>query len=576
MRRLNFALLSFVLLTINPLLALAQTTKYWSGTGDDANDGNSPTSAWRSPAKITAELAKRNNAISTLVVDTTQSPIELDSQLVIGENARGITVTSIDESLADLRAYKTLNNFEFYQPDAARHPNVWATNDAQPDIVLWELTDATHADSLFWYSHPVGTSYVSVADLLDSTDGSFWTDGATLYFNPRGLASPISNNKIYVRSRLYAGTESTHSDAIQIMTSATVEHLAIGGTTLAGAIDNSPDNGYAVRVTNGASTVLRDCYLYAWSKHAISAINGEPNGSLLVERVRAEQGSPYANLGGQSAFVSYSDGSGYNLNHIYRECRTENNAGLIGSTVGTHGDYTVFYSHVTGSTPLNNYHYRQLRIENCRFPRGGITNEGGVAPAQFVVENSLVGAITTYAEAIINHSTFDWGFASPEATAGRIRVTNSVFTPNAYPSDAKAIFRIRGTMDYENNVIDLADTPYSGLMMFRLYELVSFRFVGNTVKLKSNYSPTSFFTPFIGFLISDAPKCDFRNNIYIVPANRVFSENHEGGIRIGRPRTEPYYTFTGWQSAGFDFGSVRRDLLAGKIRVGQARLYKRN
>ena len=102
----------------------AQSTKYWSATGSDSNDGNTPSTAWASVAKVNAEIATPDNKINQLVIDT-NSPIYLTETLTIGTNASGLVVTTSDEKQADLRAYKLLSAGTFSVPDPTNTDKVY-------------------------------------------------------------------------------------------------------------------------------------------------------------------------------------------------------------------------------------------------------------------------------------------------------------------------------------------------------------------------------------------------------------------------------------------------------------------
>ncbi|MBW3609267.1 MAG: hypothetical protein KY463_13115, partial [Actinobacteria bacterium] len=94
--------------------------------------------------------------------------------------------------MADVRGFKPLAG-PYARPDASAYPNVWAAADTQRDVVLWEDRK--------WMNHVRGSTFDAVAAALNSTPGSFWTDGVAMYFHPFGSTDPNADGKVYERSR---------------------------------------------------------------------------------------------------------------------------------------------------------------------------------------------------------------------------------------------------------------------------------------------------------------------------------------------------------------------------------------
>lgn len=289
-------------------------------TGNDANDGKTAQTAWATVAPANTALAVAGNGITHLRIDTSGSPLYLTASLVIHANAKGITVEGATPGTkADIRAYKVLSNASFTQPDSGTYPNVWSTTDTQATAVLWEKGGSAGED-LIWYTHKRGANFAAVASNLNNTAGSFWTDGTTLYFRPLTGNDPVGDGKEYVRSRFFTGNDNPAAggDALKMFGQGIVRNLKIGGTTLANATTGAPDDGYVLRTSPAAgTTTIKDCYLYAGSKHVVGAINGATNSTLIFDTVQAEQASCFGDAGAQTVWVSYSDAASH-LTHIYR------------------------------------------------------------------------------------------------------------------------------------------------------------------------------------------------------------------------------------------------------------------
>lgn len=413
-------------------------------TGSDANTGLTPATAWATVAPANTALAAANNRITHLRIDTSGAPLYLTAALVVGSNTRSITVEGATPGVkADIRAYKVLSNAAFTQPDVGTYPNVWQIADSALHSVLWER-DGSAAYDLIWYTHPIGANFAAVAATLNSTAGSFWTDGTTMYFRPLTGNDPVGDGKEYVRSY---GIQTAAIDCTSAP-GVIVRNLMLGGTCLARSTDSDPIGAYCINVTPAAGTsIVNDCLLYYGSKHNLAFIEGANNSTAIAERVQCEQGSPYVAVGGQSVFVSYAT-TGTGLRHIYRRCSSVKNAGLVGSKAGTAAILLpAMLSHSGGS----GVQFASILIDACSYPRMAINqNHLQWASGNYVVQNSRIGKASCVDMTLIG-CYIDDAAALPASGTGAARLYNCILSDLTVATEG---FQTSGTLYMENCTID--------------------------------------------------------------------------------------------------------------------------
>lgn len=551
--------------------AAAQSIKYWSASGNDSNNGNTPATAWASVTKINTALAAPDNGITRLVI-ATNAPIYLTETLSIGANASGLTVTTSDDNYADLRAYKVLAAFSL--PDSTNAGNVYYSADAQNGSVVWELTDPTRADSLKWLTRINGTSFEANKAALQATPGSFMQDGANgLYFHPFDSTNPNSDGKTYVRSRRFADLYSSNGgNAIDVTGGRlTLEKLMVGGTTIANPNGGDASDGYSIKLFQAGDSVVRDCYLYAWSKHALGVIEGITGAKFLAERVRAEQGTPW---GDQTAFVSFTDMNSpvaaYSLDHTYRNCQTLKNAGLPGSTAGQNTGYAVFYTHFNGDVSTGRYPYDSMLLDGCHFPNGRISNGSILPPGKFLITNSKFGDGVGYGEMRVDRSWLQ-EVVVPEWVGSRVTVTNSIIKRDG----GMAFQSTRGTVIYRNNTIDTSRyRSFYPLFLFTHDQMGTFTFENNLVKLRldpdvvgtANDGNSSSQSLFGNIRVQDEALLVMRNNGYDVTTAEVYNPykiplfvQYHFAAPTGRAGP-PYLNFNEWLARGIETNATNGDL----------------
>lgn len=365
--------------------------------GDDSADGTSPMTAWKTAAKINLESnyagmlsANSQESGDILVINTGGLPLDLDGQ-ALSFSTNGLNVKAVEgQEWVRVKSYRSLPN-PIWQVTST--PNVFSTTDTQADIVLWE-------DDKFMH-HPMGGTFSAVAGQVSSTPGSFWTDGSTLYVHPFGSTDPRQDGKRYERSYRFVEGSAILLNAANL----NIQDIHVGKTCLAEATNNDPIGGYCMGFTGTSGyTTVKHCYLYYGSKHNIGIVQGNAGDEVLLEDVQCEQGSPYANSGGQTLFVSFNHQPlDLNIRHRFIRCRSVANAGLIGSAAGTMTQsYPVFYSHNMGH-PGEPSQFGAFEFIDCDF---GIGNIQGLSVKRVRVEGTRCGSLSFESDVMADRCTF--------------------------------------------------------------------------------------------------------------------------------------------------------------------------
>lgn len=501
-------------------------------TGNDSNDGTSPEKAWRTTAKLNEEgryigmfPAESADLGDTLLIDTGEA--ELDSGgLGLMLRTAGLNVrASPGQEWIRIKSYRSLSSHAW---EPAGIPNVFTTTDTQAHIVVWEDDK--------WLHHPTGPTLTSVAEALSSTPGSFWTDGARLYLHPFGGTDPRNDGKRYERSYNFSN-DPAEAGASMAAANLRVCDLHIGKTALAHAIDNDAIMNYCLRCVSTGQVVIEHCYLYYGAKHNLGIVAGAAGTEVLIDDVRAEQGSPYPNVGGQTVFVSFEGGpSNMGIIHRYRNCVSKANTGLIGSTTGTINQvFPTFYSHnVTGSNQ-----FARFEFIDCDFGNGPVY---GGAVGTVLIQGSTMGAVGFGSNVTIERSRiqgalqcdpdFSLSMRHSIQSLGGILHSNSfagTVAIQACTLDGSSIYSIQG------GVPQAAFFTRSGP--------IHFTFRNNVVRLPADFVGANLFS-----LLRSTDTLDINHNAYQLGANRLVYQYQDADGAANRSLDE-------WQDLGFDAAS---------------------
>jgi hypothetical protein len=514
-------------------------------TGNDANDGTTAGSAWRTCDKINAVSAHTGILPATsyasgskLTIDTTSSDLDVGqvpSGLVL--STRGLTVIGPDSlnRKITVRAYVVIAGAQWVVVGSG----VYSAPNSSPDAVLWE-------DSK-WMNHPNGADYASVSAALASTPGSFWTDGATMYLHPFGNTDPRSDGKTYARSA-YPGTRS----AIWLM----APDMDICGITVGMTCDvqtgGTSQSGYGIGSSSsafGGISRVRECYCYYGGKHALGFTNDTTNSDITVENCQVEQCSPYS---GQSCFVNYmADTGGTMTGNIarYRRNICNKNSGLIGSAAGQNTNQQVWLCHNNGA----GVQWVDFEFTDNMFPRGSI--QSGMIDT-FRITGGRLGAVAAYSpNTICERVYFDAeGFQVNVADVpGRNIVRNCLVVPEIPFGGGNNGWTIRGKITVEGCTFDMTKVP-AGPEGVALYFLegsskpVDVIFHNNVIKSNGKHSIIVY-----GKTGFDVLTFDYNAYSQLANSVAVFYNNGSGASN---------YTFAQWQAIGYDTHSFQLASLA--------------
>lgn len=527
-----------------------------TASGNDANDGATAATAWKSAAKITAESQYSgildSNATGpgngdALTIDTSGGP------LVIGTSTLAFATQGLKVQPASGQTYimcqaeQILSNAAFTK--TAGLSNTYQTTDTQSLIVAWEN------DKWMWHvksssfgaaasvSNPennVVTNYSSTGAALDALPGSFYTDGSKLYIHPFGNTNPVTDGKIYTRSI-------NRGNAASAVAFSAGNYRAIGFYVRKTTLVDQGDNDFgaycfqeAVLHGSGFSDSIEGCYFAYGDKHCLGSTSGTTASSLLVLNTQCEQAHAYCSFGGQTPFVSYTGSTTADVTHIYRNCTCLARSGRIGSTagnpIGTGGDIFLSHNNGTGTS------FSSITLDNCNFASGSVSV--GVSTNFTLTNGTKVGQVlTSCPNNTAQGVTFTEQLVTMQGSAANLTIQNSLIKPTFALKPAPPYFGllVTGNVGIQGCTFDLA---------------------GITGDSNSYFEQ--------GMIQRTGPlNLTFRNNAYVVPAGQnlpllyntgnsdtlTFDHNAYNlgaGTILARSSTGANLTFAQWQALGRD------------------------
>ena len=545
------------------IIAPVEQSNNWyvnAASGNDANDGATPSTAWKSAAKITTESQYCGMLDSNttgpgggdvLTIDTSGGTLPLGPN-ALTFNTRGLTVQPASgQTYIKFQAEEFLANSAFTLASGLSH--TYKTSDTQSNIVAWENdmwmwhVQAASFTSTATVTNPttsVATNYASAGAALDATPGSFYTDGTTLYIHPFNDTNPVSDGNVYTRSY----NRSTNS-AILFNAGG---YVANGFYVRKTALVDSGNNDFLAyclqdgAITgNGLSSEVENCYLAYGDKHCFGATGSAPGSSLLVLNTECEQGQPYCGYGGQTPFVSYTGTATADIVHTYRGCTCLARSGLIGSTagdpVGTGGDIILSHNNGTGLS------FATITIDDCNFGSGNI--DINVA-ANCVITNktSANGVLTSNPNTTIQETTFTGQVVQMSgALSSSLTMKNCLIKPVVALSSTHPVYYgllVFGNVTIEGCTFDLAgltgdSTAYFQQAFLQRTGALNLTFRNNTYVVPSGEN----FPLLYNVLGSDT--LSFDHNAYNLGAGTTLVRQYNG-VATGS------LTFAQWQALGQD------------------------
>lgn len=523
------------------ILSPVQTPASWHFDSISGNDSNSGLSG--SPWQTVGQF---NNFNTWGVILGSDSPGQGDRVYLDGvfdvastqmlPTAPGITIDSGNAGLAEIKSWKDISGpgVTWTQYDAGNYPNIWTTTDGSAtdltSVVIWENDK--------WMNHPMGANIAGVRASLNTTAGSFFSDGSNLYLHPFGDTNPNNDGKTFTRSRNIA---SGGSVVYSTSSNPTIKNLLIRKTALARSTDNDPASGYGLQV-DGASGLGVGLFSNIWtvanSKHGIGFTDSSSNRDFTVVDCHSEQSSPYAN---SSPFVDFNGNNSATGNKtLYQRCVSMAPFGLIGSTNGFVAETTAYISHNNGT----GQQFLSLIFDSCTL-NGAVSLSGADYAAAFT--NSTIGG-----------NPGGSGQGASIIRADRCTITELPLSCNnsglsCTVSNCLLLFRYAhfngssgalcsGTNIYVCNTFDTSLYSASDTVNFGLFKrggLATFVFTNNVFIVPAGKSFT---------VLENGTNTDtllFDHNIYLTTGAALI-KNYQGSDR----------NFAQWQALGFDTHSV--------------------
>lgn len=506
-----------------------------AAAGDDSNTGIASNAAWKTASKLN-DASKWLGVFSSdsgfsggdrVYIDTSGADLDIAGTSLIVQTKSLNLLPIAGQDYWRMKAFKTMTNSAFSALSGTAH--VYQSSDTAANSVIWEDDK--------WLAHSTGATLASVTNALDTTAGSFWTDGTKMYVHPFGDSNPTSDGKRYERSYYYQ----TPGAALElIQDNLRLSGLYSGKTCVADKSSNDPIGNYTVGsdVPFGGTCQIDNCFFYYSAKHALGLTADATGSSVLISDVQSEQGSPY---GSQTPFVSFMNTGSGNV-HSYLRCTTVNAAGLVGSTNGTPGG-TVFIAH--GNSPAID-----LQFNNCHFSKGELSVNN---MNSLVATNCAIGIVKSYItnSVTLERCTLDtWGIAGYQTTnIAAINVYDSLWVPT------QALTAGQGSQLSNTVTISRCTFDFSGIPSANQATAAFFNRIGNTILSFSNNvvivpSGTNY-TVFGGFTTNDTLAVN-RNVYRLGPSAKVVYSYNDGLSTSDR-------TFSQWQSLGFDANSVNQE-----------------
>jgi hypothetical protein len=530
-----------------------------AASGNDANDGATPSTAWKTAAKITAESQYCGMLDSNvtgpgggdvLTIDTSGGTLPIGPN-VLTFNTRGLTVQPASgQTYIKFQAEEFLANASFTLASGLSH--TYKTSDTQTNIVAWEndlwmwhVQAASFASSAIVTDPKTGvaTNYASAGAALDATPGSFYTDGATLYIHPFNNTNPVSDGNVYTRSY----NRSTNSAIVFNVGG----YLANGFYVRKTALVDSGNNDFLAYcfqdeaiTSNGLNSEVENGYFAYGDKHCFGTTGCAPASSLLVLNTECEQGHPYCGYGGQSPFVSYTGTATADIVHTYRGCTCLARSGLIGSAagdpVGTGGDIILSHNNGTGIS------FASITIDDCNFGSGNIDIN---AANNLVITDgtSANGVATSCPNTTIQETTFTGQVVQMSSPASALTIKNSLIKPVVALSNTHPVYYgllVFGNVTVEGCTLDLAGLTGDSSSYFQQAFLQRIGALNLTFRNNAYIVPTGENFPLL-YNITGSDVLTFDHNAYNLGSGTTLARQYNGA-------STGSLTFAQWQALGQD------------------------
>jgi hypothetical protein len=500
-------------------------------TGNDANDGRTAATAWKTWDKLVAAVAdgtihgggwispegglagidtiptnddkeawyvayqngQRLLSGAHIYIDTSAAPLQVTAPLILPP---GCEIASATNSLTNLHVDVPVSSAEVWtQPDVVNAPTVWGTTSSTSYqwTGLYEQVAGQWAQLLpIGWDGPV-PNLAAALPKLEASPGSFYVDPATNRLYTHALAGGNPNTDGVARQYVPPWASTYAGRVIQVTGG---EALRIGGD---GGFGFDPVSSQAFGVSGVGSAEWNDismidsCQWARAGKHTFTAVGNDAFGLVVFRNDTAEEGPGMVFVGYWSHFVDYTSFSGVGTAmSIYDGDVTVNGWANVGTSGGSDAlrNYQALIAHTNDATQG----FSERLIENCNF--GGYISLGGPETALAVMRNSVIsGTFSTYA----TKSTIDrsWiGYRLPIFAGTTATMTDCILVPDAsYTSEPGGL---QGTVTLNRCTLDFTNGNEFSTAWLRTAP-VTFRLTNSVILNRQNV--------YFG-LISGAPYSD--------------------------------------------------------------------
>jgi hypothetical protein len=373
-------------------------------TGNDANDGRSPQTAWATWARLAQAVADRTIPAGTWVtkdgapaglttipttqnkddwyaaylagdrqvtggivnIDTSLAPLQVTSAITMPP---GSEIRSATDQLTDLRVNVPVASTEVWaQPDPVNDPDVWATTSATSyqATVLYEQMSGQWAQLLpIGYDRTV-PNLAAALPLLEAAPGSFYVDPATNRLYTHAIAEGNPNTDGVGRQYVPPWATLGAARIVDVSGGLALRIGGDGGFGFDAASSQAMGDSGVGSGEWGGIAVIDSCTWSRAGKHTFSSVGNLGAGLVVYHNDVATQGPGRVFVGYWSSFVDYSAFTGTgSIVSIYDGCSTIDGWANVNAPGGSDADstYTAILEHTNG----NNTAYAQRILNNCVF-----------------------------------------------------------------------------------------------------------------------------------------------------------------------------------------------------------------
>jgi hypothetical protein len=411
--------------------------------GGSLSNSGKQSSPWPlSTSKFVSEVMDGIFEGDEIIIDSSAGAWDIGANVVDIHLARGFTMTFIGEP----RPWKDRTGA------ASGGTQIWTAHDAS----VWKFSDTDLTNTILYLNdapmatHPVGVNLAAVIAALDSTVGSFWTDGATMYanfgFNPNTTAG-----KTIVTSRdrtyNYDLAPGTHGAPVFHYTNCggdfVINDLKCRYTGYISPTDNNlPFEGDCVRSSVGCKDFTLALNRVNWDhfgKHAYTyAVDAPTRARINFNDSTLGRGVPYVAFGGWTSLALFVATAGTG------DCQATITNCL--STDSTGQPFLIVHG---GGGVVDQF--SSVLLTRVSASKQQITNQG--VALNVTLNDCIVGSLT---QSPAKTMTMNRGRLYGGISGGGLTLSNVLWTPSENLSAANTNVQVSGTINLFNATVDVS------------------------------------------------------------------------------------------------------------------------